>query len=172
MKICDRCKKNPASLHLTEIRKGKREEFHLCDECARKLKVPQKSQVTVNDLLDALMDKNTAQSSETEEKVKCPHCGTTFADFKRSGRFGCANDYKVFGERLGPILEKIHGSSKYIGKVPASQDPEPVFIRELLTLRQKLKEVVRAEEYEEAARIRDKIAELENQAIAGEDQEG
>ena len=68
-------------------------------------------------------------------------------------------------EDLIPILQKIHGSSKYIGKVPSSENGQPIFLRELLTLRQKLKDVIRSEEYEKAARIRDRISELEKLAV-------
>ena len=111
-----------------------------------------------------MLEKNVSQSDKDERDLKCPECGISFADFKKKGRCGCANDYTVFKRNLAPVLEKIHGSSKYIGKVPASQDGQPIFLRELLALRQKLKEVIRSEEYEKAARIRDRINELEDLA--------
>ena len=167
MKNCDRCKKNQASVHLTEIRDGKREKLHLCEECARELKVPHKHPISVADFLGVFMDKDPLQGEELEEleeALTCPDCGISFEDFKKKGRFGCANDYRVFARRIVPILRKIHGSSKYIGKVPASGGGQPVFLRELLSLRRRLKDVIRSEEYEEAARVRDRIAELENLA--------
>ena len=164
MKLCENCKKNMATVHLTEIRGGNKEELHICEECAKELKVPHKQPVSVNDLLGVLLEKVPSESGGIDDDVTCPECGITFADFKKKGRFGCANDYKVFGGNLVPILEKIHGSSKYIGKVPASQDAEPVFLRELLSLRKRLKEAIKAEEYEEAARIRDRINEIEKLA--------
>ena len=165
MKKCERCKKNLATVHLTEIRNGKREEIHLCEQCARDLKVPHKTPLSVNDLLGILIEKEEQSgAARPGEDVKCPNCGITFSEFKKKGRFGCADDYRLFGEDLVPILKKIHGSSKYIGKVPASQNAQPVFLRELLALRKRLKEVIKSEEYEEAARVRDRIKELEKLA--------
>lgn len=165
MKLCENCKKNIATVHLTEIKSGKREELHICEECAKELKVPHKQPVSVNDLLGVLLEKvPSEESGGIDDDLKCSDCGITFAEFKKKGRFGCAADYKLFGTGLVPILAKIHGSTKYIGKVPASRNAEPVFLRELLNLRKKLKKAVKSEDYEEAARIRDRINELERLA--------
>ena len=41
-RTCDRCE-NPATVHLTEIKGGKKTERHLCENCARALHVPQAS---------------------------------------------------------------------------------------------------------------------------------
>jgi len=165
MKLCDNCRKNVATVHLTEIKKGQSEEIHLCENCARDLRVPHKPPVSVHDLLGALVDKPSPEESPSvPEDTMCEECGLTFEEFRKNPRFGCANDYKIFGRSLVPLLEKIHGSSKYIGKVPSFQDGQPVFLRELVTLRQKLKEAIKAEAYEQAASIRDRINELEELA--------
>ncbi len=165
MKVCDNCRKNVATVHLTEIKKGQSEEVHLCEKCARELRVPHKPPVSVNDLLGAFMEKaESGESSSIPETAACEECGLTFDEFRKNPRFGCANDYKVFGRRLVVLLEKIHGSSKYIGKVPSFQDGQPVFLRELVALRQKLKKAIKEEAYEQAASIRDRINELEELA--------
>lgn len=167
MKVCDNCKKSVATVHLTEIKKGQSEEVHLCENCARELHVPHKPPVSVHDLLGAFMEKPEAGvSSPPIENAICDECGLTFDEFRKNPRFGCANDYKVFGRNLVSLLEKIHGSSKYIGKVPSFQDGQPVFLRELVTLRQRLKEAIKEEAYERAASIRDRISELEELAGA------
>jgi len=165
MKVCDNCRKNVATVHLTEIKKGQSEEVHLCENCARELRVPHKPPVSVNDLLGAFIEKPESEESVRQpESAACDECGLTFEEFRKNPRFGCANDYKVFGRSLVKLLEKIHGSSKYIGKVPSFQDGQPVFLRELVALRQKLKKAIKEEAYEEAASIRDRIVELEELA--------
>ncbi len=161
MNLCERCKKNFATVHLTEIRNGKREEKHLCEDCSQKLKIPHKPPITVNDIFGSLADKGHSKTEESGEDIMCPDCGTSYSQFRKEGRFGCPNDYKIFRKRLDRLLEKIHGSKKYLGKVPESQDGKPVFLRELLSLRQKLKKLIKAENYEEAAQIRDRINQLE-----------
>ena len=35
---CEVCKKNPATIHYTKVVNGLKEEKHLCEECAAKLK--------------------------------------------------------------------------------------------------------------------------------------
>lgn len=167
MKLCDNCKKNVATVHLTEIKKGQSEEVHLCENCAKELRVPHKPPVSVQDLLGAFMDKASGgEAAPPDENAVCDECGLTFEEFRKNPRFGCANDYKVFGRNLVPLLKKIHGSSKYIGKVPSFQDGQPVFLRELVSLRQKLKEAIKSEAYEQAASLRDRIIELEELAGA------
>ncbi|HUW57720.1 MAG TPA: hypothetical protein VMZ92_13860 [Planctomycetota bacterium] len=38
--LCQICKKNVATVHLTEIIKDKKREIHLCEGCARKKGLP------------------------------------------------------------------------------------------------------------------------------------
>ena len=168
MRKCERCKKEIATVHLTEIKSGTRREQHLCERCARELKVPHSPSISVNELVNELLSKSkgSVRQARGEAGLRCPECGMTFAEFKKKGRFGCPNDYVVFRKHLDPLLEKIHGSTQYIGKVPASADAEPVNLRELITLRRRLKDVIKTEKYEEAARIRDRINELER-SISG-----
>ena len=162
MRKCDRCKKEYATVHLTEIKSGKRNERHLCEACARELKVPHNPSVSMKELMNVLMDKGqTGPETAGESRLKCPECGITFSEFKKKGRFGCANDYVIFRKELISLLEKIHDSTQYFGKVPSMKDPSPVNLRELISLRQRLKDVVKSERYEEAARIRDRSLEIE-----------
>lgn len=161
MRKCDRCTKEYATVHLTEIKSGKRNERHLCEGCARELKVPHNSSVSMKELMNVLMDKGEVGQEKGGSKLRCPDCGITFPEFKKQGRFGCANDYVVFRKELLSLLDKIHDSTQYFGKVPSMKDASPVNLRELIALRQRLKDVVRSERYEEAARIRDRIMEIE-----------
>ena len=36
--LCEMCKKNPATVHYTKVVNGLKEEKHLCEECAAKMK--------------------------------------------------------------------------------------------------------------------------------------
>ena len=94
--------------------------------------------------------------------IACPQCGITFAEFKNQGRLGCAHDYTFFKDRLDKLLKKVHGSVKYVGKVPPGYQSTQIHQNELIKLKKRLTKVVKAEEYEEAARIRDRIIELES----------
>src|SRR5262249_17523073 len=91
----------------------------------------------------------------------CPHCGLRFAEFRNNGRLGCPNDYEVFREELMPLFENIHGETEHKGKMPRRQPRSGPARTELVQLRKQLQQAVTREDYEEAARIRDKIKNLE-----------
>ena len=62
---------------------------------------------------------------------------------------------------MGSLLKRIHGSTHHLGKSPARLG-RPAKVRgELMDLRHKLERAIEAEEFEEAARVRDAIRKLE-----------
>jgi protein arginine kinase activator len=164
---CQVCKKRQATVHLTEIIKNKKREIHLCEECASKKGVAFKTQqFSISDLLSGLVNSQAAQEIAKMSQVKCPICGLSYLDFRQHGRLGCATDYTVFKEGLIPLLEKIHGGVEHLGKIPTSSGDARETGRELLELRQALKRAVDAEDYEQAARLRDRIRQMEGKPDA------
>ena len=87
---------------------------------------------------------------------KCPSCHMRSSDFRKTSRLGCATCYRTFAGELAPILEDMHRGDRHTGKVPRNA----AVIREE-ELRLQLEEAVAAQRFEEAARIRDAIRELE-----------
>jgi protein arginine kinase activator len=163
--LCDICNKNPATVHLTEIVDSQMNELHLCEECARQKSAQMEQQFGLSDLLAGLADfeKSASKDVDSSPALKCPNCGLTYADFKKIGRLGCGECYLAFKRQLGPLLKKIHGSNQHIGKTPEKQ-ARPLKARsELQELKDKLQKAVDTEAFEEAARLRDKIKELEKQ---------
>jgi len=159
---CQVCKKNLATVHLTEIIKNKKREIHLCEDCAGKKGVAFKSyQFSIPDLLSSLVNSQAAQEIAKMSQIKCPVCGLSYLEFRQHGRLGCATDYTVFKEGLIPLLEKIHGSAEHLGKIPGSSGDAREMSKELIELRQALKRAVDNEDYEQAASIRDRIRKLE-----------
>lgn len=153
---CQKCS-NAATLHITEVLTDNQfEELHLCEQCAHKyLYEPQQKGSS----------KAAATGEVGEEAVlgqaECPTCGIKFVEFRNSGRLGCPHDYTVFREELLPLLENIHGETKHNGKTPKRLPHVRETESELVQLRTKLKSAVTKEDYEEAARIRDRIKQLE-----------
>jgi protein arginine kinase activator len=104
-------------------------------------------------------------SGESEEGLhgqhECPQCGVKFVEFRNTGRLGCPHDYNEFRAELLPLLENIHGETKHCGKAPRRLPGNKQAQSELLQLRNRLKQAVTKEDYEEAARLRDRIRTLE-----------
>ena len=156
---CQSCQKAAASVHVTELKGEEKVEFHLCEECAQAQGLPPKSPpVSMLEIFHQLVEK-TGGSGKSRDR-SCTGCGITFSEFKAKGRFGCAEDYEAFQSRVIPLLERIHGSSEHVAE--AEEDcAEEHEQAELRRLRLDLNRVVKNEEYEEAARIRDQIQQLE-----------
>lgn len=160
---CQRCKKNQATVHLTDIVNNEKHERHLCDECAQEEKITIKSHTPINELLASfVMEQSQAHARELAE-LRCEHCGTTFVEFRNNGLLGCPNDYDVFEVALLPLLERAHGeeSTHHVGKSPKEWTPESdERQRDLMRLRRQLGIAVEREDYEAAAELRDRIKEL------------
>jgi protein arginine kinase activator len=156
---CEKCHKNHATIHLTAIEGGMKKEAHLCDECARQTGVHLKFNFSISDLLGGLMEPTT--KTPKVNQVRCPECGITYSEFKTKARLGCANDYEVFRSELLRLLEKIHGSTQHAGKTPHTVDAQVRKENELIRLKKDLESVVKSEDFEKAAEIRDRIKTIE-----------
>jgi protein arginine kinase activator len=147
-------------LHITEVLGEDRfEEVHLCEDCAKKYLVePQKA-----------AGAKLAGAEEVEEAEPpvtgptCDVCGISYLEFRNQGRFGCPHDYDAFKTELLPLLESIHGEVRHVGKTPRRLPRTQGAQLELSNLRRQLQQLVTEEKYEEAARVRDRIKELEQQ---------
>ncbi len=160
--LCDICGKNPATVHLTEIIDDQMTELHLCEECARQKSTQMEQQFGLSDLLAGLAEFEKPLAKEKEQvAVKCPSCGLSYADFKKFGRLGCGDCYSAFKKYLGPLLKRIHGSNIHVGKSPLKVTKILRKKIDAQDLRTKLQKAIEAEEFEEAARVRDQIKELE-----------
>ena len=92
------------------------------------------------------------------------HKSDTGLRIRNHGRFGCAHDYDAFKPDLLPLMESVHGDTRHSGKTPRRAPRAKTAQAELAQLRQRLQSLVNEENYEEAARVRDRIKELENPA--------
>ncbi len=162
---CQICKKNDATIHLTEIDKGVRSEMHLCAGCAQKQGISVNSQVPLKDLLSNLL---AVQPSDEEiygsdiGQKTCPHCGFTIEQFTREALLGCQHDYEIFENQLLPLIKKAHnGKAAHCGKVPSKVPSDERKHMELASLQRQLDEAVRDEQYETAAELRDRIKKIQ-----------
>ncbi len=165
---CQHCEK-PATFHITELTEPDGPKvLHLCEEHARVFlsgdaASPASALSTI--LSKQLnMEKAVEELAESDKKT-CPVCGMTFAEFRKGGRLGCAYDYVVFEEDLIPLLVNIHGALEHTGKAPQNRHGSPERQRLLSQLREEMRGAVKREEYEEASKIRDRIAAIEVGAL-------
>ena len=162
---CDMCGKDNATVHLTEITDGEVKKLHLCEGCAKEKSEEMQSHFGLTDLLSSLMDFEPAMSESMVKEstaVKCPQCGMTYYDFQKGGRLGCGKCYEVFQKKLADLLRKIHGSDRHVGKAPYKVEKVTKDAEDLVRMKEELDNMVRNEQFEKAAVLRDRIRELEN----------
>ncbi|HLD78880.1 MAG TPA: UvrB/UvrC motif-containing protein [archaeon] len=151
-------------MHLTEIVNDQMTELHLCEACANEKGAQVETHFGLADLLAGLADVGKSTDVEEETAVKtCANCGMTYDDFRRVGRLGCAECYTTYKRSLASLLKRIHGAPHHVGKAPIHVLKAPAAKVELSELKRRLERAIDTEEFEEAARLRDRVREMEQQ---------
>lgn len=164
--LCDICKKNEANIHLTQIIEGKMLKVDLCEGCAKNKGLQDPiAGFSLSDLLAGLglTEENKAEAPA----LACPQCGMTQADFKKTGRLGCAECWETFANGLAPLLKAMHKGEQHTGKVPRQAAHTLAVRNQIRDLTEQLNAAVKAEKYEDAARLRDQIRALEAKLKTG-----
>ena len=122
--LCENCGKREANVRYSENINGVKKEMHLCEECSQKLGISSKMDFSMPSLDipsffgSFLEDFSTPEFMPLLNGVKqltCDSCGSTFDDIINTGRYGCANCYDVFEDRMDPILKKLQGANRHNG---------------------------------------------------------
>lgn len=179
---CENCGKNYANVKYTQIINGDKREMFLCEECSKNwgiknLKLPINFSTFLSDLFTGFEE---FPQLINPKELRCKNCNSTFEDFINTGRFGCQDCYSTFEEKIDPLLRNIQGANRHIGRLGKineemknesknGEESEKETIKETAKLGQinelnkQLKMAIKEEKYEEAARLRDKIKELEGE---------
>jgi len=160
--VCENCGSTDAVVHLTQIVNNEMSTHHLCETCAAEKgleSAPETANMPLMDVIAQMTEESAESSSSTDE---CSFCGLTFEGFRQTGRLGCPHCYETFSDHLPRLLQRIHGSTKHVGKIYLPPDPSASEMEKRLEgLRRKLERAVQSEDFERAAEIRDQIRELE-----------
>jgi protein arginine kinase activator len=161
---CDLCKKNQAQLHLTRVVKGKPYSIHICTECAREKGVANPaSGIPLEQIVAGSEEAAPVPAAEKEahEDITCSGCGMSYQTFRDEGKLGCGQCYDSFEELLLPLLERIQRDTRHTGKVPRRSAAVLKAKSDIQSLRDDLSHAVAREDFEQAARLRDEIRDLE-----------
>ena len=160
--LCTICKEKPATVHLTQIVGDKMQKLDLCEDCAKTKGINDPTSFGLADL-DLVLGLGASQQLEQAAggvELKCPRCGFTQADFKKSGRLGCPECYVTFAEGLRGLLKTMHKGTRHTGKAPEALRATRENADKLKTLQTKLTKAIKDENYEQAALVRDEIKQL------------
>lgn len=160
--LCENCGKNEATTHIKKNINGVKSEKHLCAECAAKEGIGSFADTSLNGMLASMFGDALALNSPAKQ-ARCKCCGSTFYDISKRGKAGCPECYKTFYNEFLPYLKRVHGSVKHIGKTPSVIPDEKTESKDTLSvLKEKLALLIKEEKFEQAAEVRDKIRELED----------
>lgn len=167
--FCERCKKNEATIHLSEVVKNIKSEVHLCEQCARDVGLNTKISNFTLSLPEMFTFLNVDETSDSREHRRCHSCGSSFMDYRKNGKLGCPDCYNFLSEELAPVLLSFFADKRHIGKSPqVSAVQKSVHVEvtrnsvepDLEILRSELESAVNDERYEDAAVLRDRIKEI------------
>ena len=164
--LCQNCAKNEATTHIKRISGGESSELHLCFSCAEHLgyaDVFSGFGFNISNMLINFFPEFSRSLPPTEETERCPTCGTSFEEIIRSGMMGCADCYNTFYDKLKPSLSRIHGRASHTGKLSASFDGTAELETQIAKLKKEMQQAVQVQNFELAAKLRDRISELGGQ---------
>lgn len=161
---CDMCDQE-ASVFLTQIVDGKMTQVNLCDKCSKEKGVTDPTGFQLADfLLGTAAQKKSKTVAADDDSLACPECGFTRAHLKKIGRMGCPECYHTFADDLDNMLRAMHKGTRHVGKVPGKQSPANITVnvkRRISELKEAIDLAVTEERYEDAARLRDEVRDLE-----------
>ena len=168
---CTHCHEKEANTHIKRNINGKKEEMHLCEDCARELGVLDEfnfEPFSMDSFFGNLLGAGVSAFNSLSGVDRCTYCGTTFNDIVKSGKVGCSHCYDRFENKLAPSIEKIHGRVKHIGKsvsyTEEEETPKEEKVSETDKLKADLKLAIQEQRFEDAAVLRDRIKEINGEA--------
>ncbi len=180
---CDMCDAE-ATVFLTQIVDGKMTQVNLCEKCSKDKGVTDPTGFQLADFLLGNTTHKKSKATSTEEDAQaCPECGFTRAHLKKIGRMGCPECYHTFADDLENMLRAMHKGTRHIGKTPgkivearpvekapkaAPVPPAPKKVnlkKRLADLKAAIEQAVIEEQYEEAAKLRDEMREIEKKTV-------
>ena len=169
--LCEKCKKNTATVHMKGFVNGAVTELHFCQECSLgmvNMEMPISLENMFKGILESVQSMGQTPLGQPANRPiarktpgPCTVCNLSYEQFKATGKLGCEACYQAFPKEIVALFKNVQGSTHHEGKFPKRSGSQIRQRREVDKLRAILKKAVDEENYEEAARLRDQIRSLE-----------
>ena len=154
--LCDGCQKREASIMLHMITNGQVSTRSLCASCAQKAHSQMSQAFTTMGVqmegLNGMIEK-PRQEELRLPKMICSACRTPYEDIDHDTVFGCKHCYSAFHQQVIDYLSALRGEPK----PPREESFTPIPSLTQEELKERLQDAVNAEDYEQAATLRDEI---------------
>ncbi len=151
-------------VHIHQVAGEDEIHLHLCEDCAANKGITSSedpSEFSVSYLLSNLIDTSGTIKKLPSKKI-CPQCGMTLKELKTKARVGCNECFSTFVAEIRDIVHQAFGKVQHQGRYPLRVHSHVMFLRDIQDLKKKLQRAVEQENYEKAAKLRDRIEELKN----------
>lgn len=168
MNNCQSCHERDAVVRLTQIVGDDVTTVHLCSKCAAERGIESEADVAQTPLgafLAAMGTGGPGIAAAAATREACRECGATLDDFRASGRLGCAACWSAFERPLRDVLRRVQGATRHTGEAYQVHDRLDMTESEQrergrLELREQLRLAIEAEQFEQAAELRDQLRDL------------
>ncbi len=160
--ICESCHKNDATVFYRQSINGNCTEKHLCTECAKKEHVMDRVPFTGFDDFGTSFSETFGNMERMMDRMwKHPFSALQEFPFEglRGGESTRPADYAALKEGLSPFYKNEETKEGAQNSAPIT--PEQKKAQEIADLRSKLADLVASERFEEAAKVRDEIKNME-----------
>ena len=166
---CELCEENQASVYVTDLipaadtahgELGEVTLRHMCSSCAADLNLPHGQVPGDNKAMLFKLLQKTAEASKKPVGPACK-CGMTLHELRAQGRLGCQDCYEVFRPHLVPLFMRMHQATEHTGRAPGTDAKEIELSVRIEKLRERMNVAIREEDYEDAAKLRDELTDLE-----------
>lgn len=161
---CDVCGSAEAVVHIEQMSGDEEIHLHLCEDCAAARGISATSEHTeleVSHLLAGLLEIDD-DARKTRTRKSCPRCGMTLKELKSRHAFGCNECFSTFASEIRSMIRREFGDVSHSGKYPRRIETYKAYLMDMHELKRRLTTAVKEENYEEAARLRDRIEELKS----------
>lgn len=178
---CQKCGKVEATVHVLQINDSGSHSLRLCQDCASHLRGNFAGAGWNESAADFEADEDDPTGpfpemelgailghffspqqldGPSEESLACPTCGYRLSRLRKETRLGCATCYTTFRTQLRPVIQRFHRHLSHLGRTPAHKAGGLSQSAELTRVRVALEQAIASEDFEEAARLRDRISGL------------
>ena len=157
---CDSCEEK-ATVFYTQIAEGKLKKFVLCESCAQEKGITDPNGLLMAEqVLDHTLVVPDAEVISLDSSSECSTCGFGIGDYQKVGRLGCPDCYDAFGTEIEARIPTLHKGGTHLGYSPAGLMAKQARKAKQGNLTERLNKAIAAENYEEAAKLRDELEKL------------
>lgn len=156
---CEICKNHEATVHFKQVTGDEVRELWVCRACAEERGLDMQSPVSLTDFFFGTQE--APPPVPPEKDIQCPACKMKLSDFRKISRLGCPACYETFREEMDSVLAQLQDGDQHMGKVPVRERVK----FEIAGLEDALAHAVETQDFEKAAKLRDKLHELRAKAV-------